>query len=115
MRTRWIRFNLYLGFGLLLLTACQSQKSKQRAQLTTLRVHVETNSSDTNHVDVISVFRRQPFILKIEKEPIVSEADISEAKIVAAVGGFSIRLQFAHQGNLLLEQYSSMNRGKHWA
>ena len=115
MRTRWIRFNLYLGLTGLLLAACQSQKSKQHSQLTTLRIHVQTNGTDTNHVEVISVFRRQPLQLKIEKEPIISERDISEAKIVAAVGGFSIRLQFAHQGNLLLEQYSSMNRGKHLA
>jgi|SRR6185369_1155796 hypothetical protein len=110
------RFNPYLALGLLIgVIGCQSERQKAKEQLTTLRVHVESNSYDTNRVNTISVFRQQPFSLRIEKEPFVSEGDLSEAKIIPAVGGFSIRLEFAHQGKLLLEQYSGMNRGKHLA
>jgi len=116
MLFRLKRFNPYLALPLLVaLLGCQSEWRKSREQLTTLRVHIEVNGSDTNRVRTVSVFRQQPFPLKIEKIPFVNEGDLSEAKIVPAVGGFSIRVQFGRQGTWLLEQYTALNRGRHLA
>jgi hypothetical protein len=116
MLIRLQRFNLYLAAGLsLALLGCQNARKKEREQLTTLRVHLEVNRADTNRVDTISVFRPRPFPLRIERIPFLIEGDLSEAKIVPAVGGFSIQLQFGRQGKLLLEQYTGLNRGKHFA
>src|SRR5258705_13384581 len=105
MLFRLKRFNPYLVVPLLVrLLGCQSEWRKSREQLTALRVHIEVNSSDTNRFQTVSVFREQPFPLKVEKVPFVTESEVSEAKIVPAVGGFSIRIQFGRQGTWLLEQ-----------
>jgi hypothetical protein len=117
MLIRLKRFNPYLVTGMMLLAmlGCQSERQKRKHQLTTVRIHVQVNTYATNRTEVISVFRQKPMTLIIEKEPFLGEGDLSEAKVVQAVGGFSIQLRFARQGALLLEQYSAVNRGKHFA
>jgi len=51
----------------------------------------------------------------IQKEAILTQSDVKEAKVVDVVGGFAMRVQFDHRGTLLLEQYSSEHVGKHFA
>jgi len=51
----------------------------------------------------------------VEKSPFLTEGEVSEAKVVEVMGGFTLRVQFDRQGTWLLEQYSSANRGKRFA
>jgi len=48
----------------------------------------------------------------VEKVPFLTEGNVKDASVVDAVGGFALRIQFDHQGALLLEQYSTLNRGR---
>jgi hypothetical protein len=115
MVIRQTRFNLYFSFALLLTCGCQSPESKQKHQLSTLRVHVETSRDLPDRNTVINVPRNHPIALRIEKAPFLTEAQIAKAEIIDVTGGFAMRLQFDRQGLWLLEQFSAGNRGKHFA
>ena len=78
----------------------------------TLRLHLEARPDGTVRNEVVQVFRGQPMSIGVEKVPFLTEGNVKEASVVDAVGGFALRIQFDHQGALLLEQYSTLNRGR---
>jgi preprotein translocase subunit SecD len=113
IRSRW--FNIYLLLVLGLTWGCHSPDRKQKSQVSTLRVHLETNPTGTERTRQASVYREHPFVMNIEKDCFLSEANVSEARVVEEMGGFDLRIKFNSQGSRLLEQYSAANRGKHFA
>ncbi|PYJ02882.1 MAG: hypothetical protein DME25_14670 [Verrucomicrobia bacterium] len=108
------RFNIYLLLALALAIAggCRTAERKRRQQASTLRLHLEARPDGTVRNEVVQVFRGQPMSIGVEKVPFLTEGNVKEASVVDAVGGFALRIQFDHQGALLLEQYSTLNRGK---
>jgi preprotein translocase subunit SecD len=110
------RFNLYLIAGLALVMACgcRTEAGKRKQQVSTLRLHLETNPDGSDRVETVPVFRAQPFQVTIEKAPFLTEANILDAKVINTVGGFSISIKYDRQGAWLLDQYTTANRGKHF-
>jgi len=53
--------------------------------------------------------------VNIESSPFLSEGNVSEARIVEALGGFAVEIQFERRGAWLLETYSTANRGRRFA
>jgi SecDF, P1 head subdomain len=51
----------------------------------------------------------------VDKEPILTELNMAQAKVVDVVGGFAIRLEFDRQGSWILEQSSVDNLGRRFA
>ncbi len=116
MVIRLARFNIYLALPLLLLFAgCQSQERKRAQQPSTLRIHLETNLDGTDRSEEVSLFRTESVKMVIEKASFLNEGFIKEAKVVDAIGGLALRIQLDHKGTLLLDQYTTANRGKHMA
>src|SRR5262245_42362394 len=109
-------FNTYLLalLFLLLLTGCQSPERKARQRLAVLNVHLESRNLPERQ-KTVSVYRERPFTLGVEMEPFRTQNDVAEAKVIEVVGGFAIHLQLTQRGSRLLEQYSSVNPGKHLA
>src|SRR5262249_48520195 len=110
----WKRFNTYLLLALAITLACgcQSTETKKKKQLATLRLYVETNIDNRDHSQVVSIIRENPFDIRVEKTPFITEGNVTEAKVINAVGGFAISLQFDTQGKWLLEQYTAANPGR---
>ncbi len=119
MITRWGRFNIYLlallTVGLAVTAGCRSAEGKRRKMLSTLRLHAEMRPDTLGRTERIEVFRAQPYWMTIDKQPFLTEANIKEAKVVDAMGGFALQLQFDRQGSWILEQYTAAMRGKHSA
>jgi len=113
MVIRATQFNLYLGLLLLALaTGCQTgDKDKPMA---TLRVHLEVSPTETAVNGPVPVYRAMPVMVNIDKAPMVTEDDLTSAKLVDQPGGFAIELQFDDHGILVLNQYASANPGKHY-
>jgi hypothetical protein len=109
-----IRFNTYflLPLSLLCFCGCQSEGRKKKHMAATLRLHVEGTRFEQDRVEVISVLRDHPLELTVLRESFLTEADITEARIVEATGGFALSIHFDHRGQWLLEQYSAGNKGK---
>ena len=110
------RFNLFLALMVLAaLCGCQTEKYKKSKEVSALRLHIEAGSNDSGLTQAVSVLRSDPTLLTIEKEAVLTEANLIEAKVIDARGGIAIQIQFDESSALVLEQYSAANPGKHFA
>lgn len=108
------RFNLFLALtALALLCGCQTDKKPK--DVSALRVFIESDTGHAGSTKTVSVLRADPMLVTIYLEPILTEANIVEAKVIEAHGGFAIQIQFDESSGMLLEQYSAANPGKHFA
>jgi len=80
-----------------------------------LRVHIESEGHITGKNKAVPILRAQPLMLNIATDPILSEADVTSARVLDTDGGFAIEIRFLVAGSWRLEQYSSGNPGKHLA
>jgi preprotein translocase subunit SecD len=119
MKIRWLRFNLYLCVALplaaVLAAGCQTEARKRKHQPSKLSVHLETHADASNPSERVPIYRQHPFMVNVQKEPILTELNITEAQVEDVVGGFAIRLQFDQQGTWILEQHSVDSRGLRFA
>ena len=117
MMIRWERFNIYLLAASILVIAaacgCRSpEERRQRKLLGTLRLHLEASRDGTKADEAVPVLRANPVWVRVTKSPFLNESQVSEAAVVEVVGGFALRIQFDHQGQVLLEQCTAANRGR---
>ena len=117
MLIRVLRYNTYLLLPALLVFAagCQSPGTKQKKQVATLRVHVEVFADSTGANEPVSIGRSSPITITIHKQTILTEADVSGAKVVADEAGFTLQIQFDRRGTQLLENHTASRPGSHLA
>jgi preprotein translocase subunit SecD len=111
------RFNLYLACLLALAVGagCRTQAGKEKKQIATLRIHVEVIPEPMDFSSTVKVFREKPILLTVDKAPFLTEANVSEAKVVDVAGGFDLQIKFDRQGTWLFEEYTTTHPGKHLA
>ncbi len=116
MKCCTVQFNLILSLALIMVVAGCASPGPNGARVkdpTVLRFHLEVNPDGTGRNKPVSVNRSTPFMVNVNKEPFVTEYNVMDAAVVDdSLGGFFIHVQFNHQGTLLLEQYSTANKGK---
>ncbi len=119
MLNHWHRFNRNLLPALALASSlacgCRTEEGKREAALTGLQVFIEANTDASNHSRQASIYRENPFLVNVNTEPVLTQLNVSEARVVEAVGGFAIQIKFDRQGNWLLQQCTVGNHGKHLA
>lgn len=111
------RFNLYLLSATLLalVPGCALFNHKDKP-VGIVRIHIESESSQQGATKTISVLRSEPVTLNIAMDPILTEADVTSARLLDSPGGgFVIELKFEETAGWRLEQYSAINPGKHLA
>jgi hypothetical protein len=104
------RFNIYLALVVLLGLACGCQTTK-KTQTAALRIHISISPDPVGTSQTISVLRSNPVLITIKREPILTEANIIQAKVIDNIGGFALEIKFDENGTWLLEQYSAANPG----
>jgi preprotein translocase subunit SecD len=130
MKIHGVRFNLNLFAGgslarfagllcfctlLGFLCGCRTEADKLKKQTSTLKIHIEATPDSSNRTRPVSVFRASPVVINIDKNPILTEALVREARVIEDMGTFQIRLQFDRRGTWILEQYSNSHRGRRLA
>jgi hypothetical protein len=115
MKIRRLRFNLYLCVALAVFVGCQTAERKRKHQASALRIHIQVHPDGTNMSEPVPIFRERPVMVNVDKVPALTEANVTEAKVVDAVGGFAICLQFDRRGTWILEQRSVDSRGQRFA
>ncbi len=117
MMIRRHRFNIYfmLALTLAVVCGCHTTEGKRQNQLTRLGLYLEVNPDPTNRSEPVPIYRENPVMINVQKEPFVAEANVKQAKVINVVGGFALSLQLNRQGSWLLEQFTGANRGKHFA
>lgn len=110
------RFNtiLLLTAAALLAAGCATSQ-KQEKITAILRLHIESSANVGESGKMVSVLRTQPVEVQITAEPVLTEANIINAKLLETAGGFAVEVKFDEAGSWMLEQYSSANPGKHFA
>ena len=108
MKTCLRRFNIYLWLGALLCaTGCSSFSEKD---MSSVRLHMESNADGTAANGPVQVTRAK-IQINVEKEPFLTEGDLSGATLVDTVGGFAIQLAFDAHGSILLDMATSSHKG----
>ena len=109
------RFFACVALATILVSGCQSPEHRHKKEISTLRLHLEVSSSETNRTQIVSIPRDQPIQFKVQNAPFLTEAEVKEAKVVSGLGGFQVQIQFDLTGSLLLEEYSGSYKGLHFA
>ena len=105
-------FLLLIGWiGILVGPGCASL-GRGSTQKVHLRVYLEASVNDPTQTMVAPVYRKQPVLIRIQKEPILDERDLVHAAVVKGMGGYSIELVFDFHGKLVLQQVSNAYRGR---
>ena len=115
MYRHFLRIYLTLSIAALLAAGCSStpeakEKKEKDESLSTLRIHIEVPPSDFSIPVVVN--RDPPITVTIDKEPFLTEVDVTTARIVEVMGGFDLQIQFDHRGTMLLEEYTTSNSGR---
>ena len=108
------RFNLYLALAAALVLGGGCQSHRPKGPLGAVRVHIQTQPDSAGLSQQVSVVRADPVLITISRDPILTEANLTSAKIIEVPGGFAIALQFDETGAWALEQYSAANPGGHF-
>ncbi len=119
MRVYTLRFNLFLLLTAMLplLEGCGSLGHKDEP-LSTVAIYVSVapgaSTSFKGATETVSVLRADPVQVTIDKQPILTEADLVAAKVVDTPAAPGIDLRFDPMGTVVLEQYSATNPGGHF-
>lgn len=108
-------FNIILLFFTLLGAGCQTNSLPKAKDASTLRIFVEARPDAADRTQPIVVFLDPPLKLTVEKEPILDETSVTEAKLLEGDGKFAIQLKFTTHGALVLETTGHARRGRHLA
>jgi hypothetical protein len=116
----WFRwFNIYLALaGVFLAPGCSSDNPAGihgKKELSTIRLYLEENRADTTSTGTVLVTRAQ-FPMVIDREPFLTEADLSKAMLIddpGPDGSYAIQLLFDSHGTLLLDMTTTANKGRH--
>jgi preprotein translocase subunit SecD len=117
MKILWNRFNIYLALTLAAVAVCGCHifGSPQSRLLSTLRLHLEAGRDGTKANEPVPIYREKPVMVNVEKEPVLTEADVDEAKVIDVVGGFALCIRFNRPGTALFEELTTANRGRRLA
>jgi len=106
------RFNFYLlaALSVLLFCGCATHK-KKKDPVTVLRVHAQAKDN-TTFTRKITVFESNPVQMTVDKSTLLTDAEVTEAHVVDALGGFALVIKFDKRGQWLLDEHSSLNIGR---
>ena len=107
-------FNIYFLWLLAgLLTGCKTTEEKKKSKdASTIRLHLEVNADGTPHSGGVPIYRQQPIMVNVNREPFLTEGELQEASVVEALGGFAIKLQFNRHGSLVLDGTTTSYKGR---
>jgi hypothetical protein len=119
MKTWFDRFNIYLSIAAVFAAnGCASVRHEvthSKKEQTTLRLYLEGSRPDVGNLGKVQV-TRQKDIFMVDREPFLTEADVTKAVLVddpSGDGTFSIQVAFNDHGTLLLDMITTGNKGKH--
>lgn len=116
MILRIFGFNLYLLAAIpmaMLVAGCDTFQKKGKAEEASLRFHLEVNAAGGGQGTNVFIGQTSPFAVTVDRTPFLSEFDMEWAKVGDAIGGFAMIIQFSAEGTMLLEQYTTVYRGRH--
>lgn len=118
MKSRSCVFNGFLALAVLAFAAgcCTSEECKRSKEMSSLRVHLESDRGSNDRASAISVFRSSPVKINIDREAVLHEGNIVAARVIEEDGGlFSIEIQLDRRGSWALERTTVSHKGRRLA
>ena len=118
MKSRSSVFNGFLALVAVVLVTgcCTSEECKRSKEMSTLRVHLESDRGGSDRASAISVLRSSPVKINIDREPVLYEGNVVAARVVDEDGGlFSIEIQLDRRGSWALERTTVSHKGRRLA
>ena len=118
MKSRPCVFNGFLVLAMMAFVAscATSEESKRKKEMSSLRIHIESDPGNSDRASAISVHRAAPILLNIDREAVLDESEVTAATVTGQAGGlFSVEIQFSRRGGWILERTTVANRGRHLA
>ncbi len=122
MMTGFVRFNINLLLALALLSTggCRmfhtGKKDDKKKDMALVELHLEVRPDELSDTKTVSVNRREPFSVVVDKESFVDTGYLTGAKLLdEGTDVFSIQLKFNWSGTMRLDTTTTANRGKHIA
>jgi preprotein translocase subunit SecD len=117
MKSPGLVFNLFLLVAVCLAVGCKTpeeRKKKKELEATSLQFHLETNPDGTPYNSTVSVYRADPILVNVEKEPVLDEGFMEKVELVDVdqFGGWGIKITFDPQGKLRLENLTTSYKGR---
>jgi len=112
MKKVFASFNLYFILAILIGGCATSEKSKQKKEESTVRLHLEVPQTDDNGASGVVLVTKQRIPINVDREPFLTEGELHHAEIVASPGGFAVALNFADHGMFQLDMVSTSNKGR---
>lgn len=112
MKKVFAPFNLILIVTILLAGCKTSEKSKEKKEKSTVRLHLEVPATDDNSRSGTVLVTKEKIPINVDREPFLTEGDLHHAEIVATPGGFGIALNFADHGMFQLDMVTTSNKGR---
>ncbi len=113
---RWV-FNGFLALLVVVLVGCAtSEERKRKKEVSSLRIHLESDPGSADRSSAISIHRSAPILLNIDREVLLAEVNVARATLVEQPGGlFAVEIQFDRRGSWILERATVVNRARHLA
>ena len=113
------QFNLFLALALLPALFCGcSMFGSRNEPLAGMRVYMEVAPGAVvaggNETKTVSVLRSSPVTVTIDKDPVLTEANLVAAKVIRTPDAPAIEVRFDENGTWILEQYTAANPGRHF-
>jgi preprotein translocase subunit SecD len=103
-------------FAAILASGCQTHKEEDKTKLlSTLRLHLEVVPDMMDFSTPVPVYRAKPVMVNVDKDAFLTEANVEEAKVVDAYGGYDLQIKFNREGRWIWENYTTSNVGRHVA
>jgi hypothetical protein len=119
MKSWFYPFNIYfIVAGVFFCAGCVSGNKSHldpKKEASTIRLYLEGNHADTSSTGTVLV-TRQRFPYTVQREPFLTEADLSKVAMVDDPGAehsYSIELLFDDHASLLLDMTTTANKGHH--
>jgi preprotein translocase subunit SecD len=116
MNSAFLRFNFYLlaVFAVIFAAGCAGGIMHPKP-ISTLDIYLECLPDGTDRSHSVPILRQEPVMVNVEKDPFLTAANISEARVVTSGDTFQLSLHFNQRGTWLLEQYSARYPQKRFA
>ena len=100
------RFNVFFAVMAVLaavsLCGCHTHKGLDKKSMAVISLHIESNPDLPEVSSPVPIYRQNPMMVNVDKNPFLTETDLAGAKIVEVLGGFAIQLQFNERSKWML-------------
>ena len=106
-----VSINIIFATVVLLSISCKTSGNAKDRKYSLMNFHLEATPDGTGRTGYVPIYRATPIHIGIKSQAFLDVGYITQASVVEAIGGFSIRIQFNEIGTKRLQTITTTKRG----